>query len=363
MASTVFIDRDPTTPIVAAWLNDLNRLNYDIFDNAATKAAARTALGLGPSGDPVFNTVTVSSLTVGRIVVVGTAGLLVDDSGLTFNTGTNVLTATGGFVGALTGNVVGNVTGNVTGNINGTVGAITPTTSAFTTISASGQITSTVSTGTAPLVIASTTVIANLNSSLLLGNTWAIPGTIGSTTPNSGVFTTLSSTGTTVLGDAAGDSLTVTAGTLSMPNIPCVMAYLSVTQANKTGNNTAYQVIFDTEIKDQGNNYNNTTGFFTAPTTGSYLVTTTTSFGSTIAGATEVVLTIQSSNRNWTLFDDAWSVTTTLGFTAPNGSAIIDMDAGDTCDIIARVNGVGADTTDIIGTAGPLTFLTIVQVA
>jgi len=40
-----------------------------------------------------------------------------------------------------------------------------------------------------------------INASTLLGGTWAIPGTIGSTTPNSGAFTTLSSTGLTTLGN------------------------------------------------------------------------------------------------------------------------------------------------------------------
>lgn len=71
------------------------------------------------------------------------------------------------------------------------IGSVTPNSGAFTTLSASGQITSTVSTGTAPLVVASTTAVANLNASFLTGNTWAIPGTIGSSTPNTGAFTTL----------------------------------------------------------------------------------------------------------------------------------------------------------------------------
>lgn len=87
---------------------------------------------------------------------------------------------------------------------NGTLGATTPSTVAATTISASGQITSTVSTGTAPFVVASTTAVTNLNSSLLLGGTWASPGTIGSTTPNTGAFTTLVASGQTSLGGVAG---------------------------------------------------------------------------------------------------------------------------------------------------------------
>ena len=48
---------------------------------------------------------------------------------------------------------------------------------------------STVATGTAPLTVTSTTVVPNLNVSQLLGGTWATPGAIGSTTPNTGVFT------------------------------------------------------------------------------------------------------------------------------------------------------------------------------
>ena len=63
---------------------------------------------------------------------------------------------------------------------NGTVGATTPSTGAFTTVAASGQITSTVSAGTAPFVVASTTLVNNLNANYLNGNSFASPGPIGS---------------------------------------------------------------------------------------------------------------------------------------------------------------------------------------
>lgn len=62
------------------------------------------------------------------------------------------------------------------------------------------QFTSTLATGTAPFVVASTTAVANLNASLLLGSTWASPGTIGSTTPSTGKFTSVTNTGLTVSG-------------------------------------------------------------------------------------------------------------------------------------------------------------------
>jgi hypothetical protein len=84
------------------------------------------------------------------------------------------------------------------------LGSSTPAAVAATTISASGQLTSTVSTGTAPFVVASTTQVANLNVTQLVGATWIAPGTIGSTTPNTGAFTTLSaSTSATIGGGTA----------------------------------------------------------------------------------------------------------------------------------------------------------------
>ena len=76
------------------------------------------------------------------------------------------------------------------GNLFSFDAGITGTTAAF-----SGQVTSTLSTGTAPFVVASTTNVANLNASTLSGATFAAPGAIGGGTPGSGAFTTLSATG------------------------------------------------------------------------------------------------------------------------------------------------------------------------
>jgi hypothetical protein len=75
------------------------------------------------------------------------------------------------------------------------VGATTAAAGAFTTLSATGQVTSTVTTGTAPLVIASTTKVANLNVDQLDGADWAAPPAIGSGTPAAGTFTSLSDSG------------------------------------------------------------------------------------------------------------------------------------------------------------------------
>jgi hypothetical protein len=73
----------------------------------------------------------------------------------------------------------------------GPIGSMTPSTGSFTTIRATGQITSTVTTGTPPFVVASATLVPNLNASLFLDQSWIEPGPVGALTPDTGDFTTL----------------------------------------------------------------------------------------------------------------------------------------------------------------------------
>jgi hypothetical protein len=73
----------------------------------------------------------------------------------------------------------------------GGVSAASGALSGIATINMSGQLTSTVSTGTAPFVVSSTTQVSNLNVSQLQGATWASPAAIGSTTAAAGTFTSL----------------------------------------------------------------------------------------------------------------------------------------------------------------------------
>lgn len=94
----------------------------------------------------------------------------------------------------------------------GPIGNTSASTGAFTTVSASGQITSTVSTGTAPFVVASTTNVANLNASSLSGATFAVPGPIGSTTRSTGAFTTLVTASTLTIGSSSTDQIVLQGG-------------------------------------------------------------------------------------------------------------------------------------------------------
>lgn len=74
-------------------------------------------------------------------------------------------------------------------------------------------------------------------------------------------------------GTALGTNDTIvafTAGQVLKPLQPAFYARLSSTQANVTGDSTAYTVICDQVIFDLNSNYNNVTGVFTAPVTGRY---------------------------------------------------------------------------------------------
>jgi hypothetical protein len=189
-----------------------------IGGNAATATdsvnAGITAVSTNASYYPTFVSATTGNLPVDVA------------TGLTFNPSTNNLSTT-----TFTGALVGNATTS-TASTNATVTAVStnasyyPTfvsattgnlpvdvatgftfnpstnTVATTNVDVSGQFTSTVVTGTAPLVVASTTQVANLNASTLIGSTWEAPGAIGFTTANTGAFTTISATSTVNLSPA-----------------------------------------------------------------------------------------------------------------------------------------------------------------
>ena len=115
--------------------------------------------------------------------------------------------------GALNGTYTGSPTFAGTPNFSG---GFTATTGTF-----SGQIISTLITGTAPLVVASTTQVNNLNAGLLNGCTWVVPCSIGVTVPNSAIFTTLLANsftlngGTPQVATQGTDAHLMTAGTIA----------------------------------------------------------------------------------------------------------------------------------------------------
>ena len=103
---------------------------------------------------------------------------------------------------------------------NTTIGATTATTGKFTTINASGQITSTVTTGTAPFVVASTTAVANLTASNVSTNanlTGAITSTGNATILGTASFTSANLAGALTDETGTGSAVFATSPTLVTP--------------------------------------------------------------------------------------------------------------------------------------------------
>jgi len=164
-------------------------------------------------------------------VTVGFASLLASNNTWT---GTNTWQNTSTFNGSVTFNVGFTSNGPVNLTNGGSLaGTFTGTPTFAGTINLpggfiagastfNGQISSTVTTGTAPFVIASTTKVNNLNVDLLDGCDWAIPCPLGSTTPNTVKATTLEATtsfklnGSSTLTSVAGtDTALASAGSMS----------------------------------------------------------------------------------------------------------------------------------------------------
>lgn len=121
------------------------------------------------TGDVLATDVTASSLTAGRVTFAGTAGKLVDNTGLTFASG--VLTSTGGFAGNVTGNITGNVTGNLTGNADTATSWLNSR-----NLSLTGDGTATLSNVNGAANVSAALTLATVNSNLgSFGSATAIP--------------------------------------------------------------------------------------------------------------------------------------------------------------------------------------------
>lgn len=170
----------------------------------------------------------------------------------------------------------------------------------------------------------------------------------------------LTVSGNSTLGDTSGDSVTVNAGTVSQPNIPCVLAYNSSTDANVTGAGATTTVDLDTEVFDQASNF--ATDTFTAPATGKYLFNVLVTVTDLTTAMTGFILTLDTGNRDYVHISN---VTPSIagGSHSLVLSVIADMDAADTAVVTMRVANGAGDTADILGAATLNTFLSVVRVA
>lgn len=139
-------------------------------------------------------------------------------------------------------------------------------------------------------------------------------------------------------------TLTEISGNPTSPQKAMFQARPSGAINNVTGNGTVYTLICATEIFDTQNNYDTATGLFTATVAGKYQF----SCGVTFNGATGMTyaqLRLATSNRSYDFF---YGTSLSTAAMCCGGSALADMDVGDTAKITLEVGGIGSDTVDIV---------------
>lgn len=144
-------------------------------------------------------------------------------------------------------------------------------------------------------------------------------------------------------------------GIVTKPEQPAFLAYLSATANNVTGDGTSYTVACNTEVFDQGSDYDNASTYtFTAPVTGRYLFFGNTYFvNDPTSGGNTYSFKIITSNRTYfALYIN--SRRNMAGFygdqdAIAQGSAYFaDMDAGDTAYLVSQ-NYNGSKVDDVYG--------------
>ena len=129
---------------------------------------------------------------------------------------------------------------------------------------------------------------------------------------------------------------------------PAFLAYLSSTLSNVTGDGTwYYPIIFDQEIFDQGSNYNNATGIFTAPVTGKYVHIVYVKLSGYLAANVRSVARVYTDNRTYSgEFINGYACSAS-GELSLGCICLSDMDSGDTASYRVYV-GDGTKVIDIL---------------
>lgn len=139
-------------------------------------------------------------------------------------------------------------------------------------------------------------------------------------------------------------------GEIMLPFQPAFLAYKSSETVNVTGNGGVYDIYYDTELFDRGNDFNTTTGVFTAPVAGLYALTATVMLRGMSTAATFATFSLRTSNRNYVV-DQGLNVAAGQPQIAMVIHALADMDAGDTAAPRIVVIGMAGNTADVYGTA------------
>jgi hypothetical protein len=140
----------------------------------------------------------------------------------------------------------------------------------------------------------------------------------------------------------------------------CVLAYVSSNINNVTGDATVYTIIFDSTKFDQNSNFNTSTGVFTAPVTGRYLVTTFVTLGSLSALHTGLTFVLVTTTTNYGLVQslNPGVIRDTGNNLTVTSSIVVPLSATNTAQLNMGVSG-STKTVGILGNASPFSTFSI----
>jgi len=138
-------------------------------------------------------------------------------------------------------------------------------------------------------------------------------------------------------------------GEVTQPLNPCVTAYLNASTTNATGDGTFINpIIFDVELFDQNSNYNPSTGLFTVPIDGKYLVTACVTFNNLAAGHTAGEVRLIAGWVTYRYVFNPGVCRDSNNMFSKCISQICSMTAGQTASIVAVISG----STKTVGAEG-----------
>jgi hypothetical protein len=140
------------------------------------------------------------------------------------------------------------------------------------------------------------------------------------------------------------------------PSQPLVLAYMNTPVTNVTGDSTSYSVIFDSTDVNQGSAYSTSTGLFTVPVSGNYLITTSLTYTGLGALYTLGNLVIQNSGGTiWTHTFAPGKIYNSNNSVTVNNSIVWNLTAAQTINITTLIAGstktVGIDGVDFGNTS------------
>jgi len=138
-----------------------------------------------------------------------------------------------------------------------------------------------------------------------------------------------------------------TAGNRTLPLNASSFAYRSAAATDVTGDGTAYVVIFDAERYDQNSNFDTTTGLFTAPVTGKYLVVANVGLAGLTASHTAGNILITAAGVSYRKFYNPANCRDSSNQMTMSFSTIVAVPATQTISITVTVSG-GALVVDIL---------------